>query len=244
VSEEGTSRAPFDSHASDYEAQLMKGLAASGELKAFFARGRVHALRAWWQRAGCPDPQRIVDYGCGIGDTSALLAEAFPESRILGVDPSERCVARARQEFSSERIAFAPLRDFAPAGKPADLIYLNGVVHHVPHADRPRLFKGLADWLGPGGVVALFENNPWNPGTRLVMRRIPFDRDAIPVRPAQARRLLRAAGLTPHFTGFYFYFPRWLRSLRPVERWLVRVPLGAQYGVFAVSAEGSGSGAA
>ena len=33
--------------------------------------------------------------------------------------------------------------------------------------------------LRPGGVFALWENNPWNPGTRLVMRRIPFDRNAV-----------------------------------------------------------------
>ncbi len=81
--------------------------------------------------------------------------------------------------------------------------------------------------------MALFENNPWNPGTRLVMSRIPFDRDAVLVRPGEARRLLEAAGLEPRFTGFYFYFPRWLGALRPIERRLVRLPLGAQYGVFA-----------
>ncbi len=235
MSQEDDSRAPFDSYAEDYEAQLMQGLAPGGESKAFFAEGRVHALRAWWERTGRAEPRRIVDYGCGIGDTGALFASAFPESRILGVDPSERCVERARREFASERVTFAPLLDFALADEPADLIYLNGVAHHVPPADRTRLFRGLAQGVGPGGVVALFENNPWNPGTRLVMSRIPFDRDAILVRPAQARRLLRAAGLEPCFTGFYFYFPRWLRTLRPLERWLVRVPLGAQYGVFATS---------
>ena len=40
--------------------------------------------------------------------------------------------------------------------------------------------------LRPNGIFALWENNPWNPGTRLVMRRIPFDRDASLLTPASA----------------------------------------------------------
>ena len=226
----------FDAHAADYEAQLMQGLAASGESKEYFARGRVRALRTWWAEGARPEPRRILDYGCGVGDTSPLLAEAFPGARVLGLDPSSQCVGRAQREFAGERVDFATLGGFAAAAAEADLIYLNGVVHHVPPPERPALFRDLAGWLRPDGVVALFENNPWNPGTRIVMSRIPFDRDAVPVRPAQARRLLRAAGLTPRFTGFYFYFPRSLRGLRPLERWLTRLPLGAQYGVFAAAA--------
>jgi len=69
-----------------------------------------------------------------------------------------------------------------------------------------------------------------NPGARLVMRRIPFDRDARMISAARARRLLRAAGfgaLQP--ARFLFFFPRQLARLRFAEPWLSRVPLGAQY---------------
>lgn len=43
--------------------------------------------------------------------------------------------------------------------------------------------------LRPGGVFAFWEINPWNPGTRHVMSRIPFDRDAIMLTPPEARWL-------------------------------------------------------
>ena len=46
----------------------------------------------------------------------------------------------------------------------------------------------------PAGYFALFENNPWNPGARLVMRRIPFDRDAIMLSPRHAARMLILSG--------------------------------------------------
>jgi hypothetical protein len=82
-------------------------------------------------------------------------------------------------------------------------------------------------------VFAVFENNPWNPGTRLVMRRIPFDRDAETLSPPAGRRLLRSAGFEVLRTDFVFFFPRALHILRPLERRLARLPLGAQYLVLA-----------
>jgi hypothetical protein len=91
----------------------------------------------------------------------------------------------------------------------------------------------LRDVLAPAGWLALFENNPWNPGARMVMRRIPFDRAAVPLSPPETRRLLETAGLRVHGTRSLFYFPRPLAALRPLERYLARVPLGAQYWVLA-----------
>ena len=87
----------------------------------------------------------------------------------------------------------------------------------------------IAGSLRPGGFAALWENNPWNPGTRWVMRRIPFDRDAQMLFPSALRRLARAAGLQVLHTRFAFIFPRMLSLLRPLERLLSPLPLGGQY---------------
>jgi SAM-dependent methyltransferase len=232
-------RPAFDSHADDYEAQLMQGLRISGESKEFFARGRLDFVRDWWRGSGRPSPARIVDYGCGIGDVTALLAEYFPGSDVCGLDPSSRCVELARERYAAPRVHFAVFDDGAARGISADLVHLNGVVHHVAPGERPALFADLARRVAPGGALALFENNPVNPGTRLVMSRTPFDRDAVMVPAWEARRRLRQVGLQPIRTGYLFYFPRALAPLRPLERFLVRLPLGAQYGVIA-SAAGAG----
>jgi SAM-dependent methyltransferase len=212
----------------------MQGLSVSGESREFFARGRIAELRRWWSRTGRPEPRRIVDYGCGVGDAVPLLAEAFPEAEVTGLDPSGDSIARARASHGGNRLHFAVLNGGDDTRKTlADLIHLNGVLHHVMPADRPAFFRDVAERLGPGSVVALFDNNPLNPGARLVMARIPFDQDAVPVWPVQARRGLRGAGLEPLATRYLFYFPASLASLRPLERLLVRLPLGAQYGVLA-----------
>ncbi|MEK6285228.1 MAG: hypothetical protein AABO57_05765 [Acidobacteriota bacterium] len=67
----------------------------------------------------------------------------------------------------------------------------------------------------------------------LVMRRIPFDRDAIPLAPGEARAMLADAGFTMIGTRYRFYFPKMLSALRPLERFAERMPLGAQYCVLA-----------
>lgn len=225
----------FDRHATDYEAQLMLGLALSGESPAYFAAGRVELVRETWSRVQRFEPRRIIDYGCGVGATSAVLARRFPHAQVQGLDPSRRCIELAASQSAGRRVRFdqllvGDLRD----GGGADLIYLNGVVHHVEPADRPRLFDDLAARLAPGGLVTLFENNPLNPGARLVMARIPFDRDAIPLLAREARSRLGHVGLTPIDTTYLFFFPRILRWLRPFERILRRLPVGAQYCVAAV----------
>src|SRR5262245_55327191 len=180
-----THRAAFDSHADDYEAQLMCGLNVSGEPKEFFAQGRIGFLRRWWQRKR---PSRAALYHRvrvrHRRDVTALLAKVFPAAQVEAFDPSPRCVERASARYASDRVRFELLRAFeARVPKPADLVHLNGVVHHVLPAGRPDLFRAVAASVAPGGVVALFENNPLNPGTHIVMARIAFDRDAVKVPP-------------------------------------------------------------
>lgn len=115
----------------------------------------------------------------------------------------------------------------------ADLVYCNGVFHHISAGERPGAIEQVFKALKPGGLFALWENNPWNPVTRYAMSRVPFDRDAILVWPTQARRLLRSAGFEVLRTDFVFFFPAGLRKLRFLEPHLCKLPLGGQYLVLA-----------
>jgi len=83
--------------------------------------------------------------------------------------------------------------------------------------------------LRPGGIFALWENNPWNPGTRYVMSQCVFDREAVTLTPASARGLLRKRGFAVLHADYLFFCPRLLKLLRPIERQMAWIPLGAQY---------------
>ncbi len=205
---------------------LNRGIGLSGEDLHYFAAGRIGDLQ---KQLGQLPVRRILDFGCGVGHGSAHLAEAFPNAEVTGVDAAEEALERAQEQYGGPRIRFVRFPEFAAPGS-FDLCYVNGVFHHIEPPKRPEALRFIRDALRPGGHLALFENNPWNPGTRLVMSRIPFDRHAITLSPPEARRLTREAGFRPAGpVRSLFYFPRALHWLRFLETALAPLPLGAQY---------------
>ena len=148
-----------------------------------------------------------------------------------GVDVSAASLETARETHTRDGATFAMIEE--RIGATFDLAFCNGVFHHIPVAERHGAAAYVHDALLPGGFFALWENNPWNLGTRYIMSRVPFDRDAIMMSPPQTRRLLRDAGFDIVRTDYLFIFPHLLRTLRPLERVLSPFPLGGQYLVLA-----------
>ncbi|MBI4348721.1 MAG: class I SAM-dependent methyltransferase [Elusimicrobia bacterium] len=213
----------------EYDRMLQQGLALSGESKEFFVAGRVRHLKATMP-AGF-SPKRILDFGCGVGGATAALAEAFPDAEVVGVDTAENALEFARKNVTRKNVQFKAMADI---GHSFELAYVNGVFHHIAPEKRGEAAALVHGALSPGGRFAFFENNPWNPGTRLVMARIPFDRDAIPIPPPEGRALLSGAGFALEPSRFLFFFPRPLAWFRFLEPSLERCPLGAQYHIPAV----------
>jgi SAM-dependent methyltransferase len=225
----------FDAFVESYDQALDRGISVSGEGRDYFAEGRVSFL-ADSLRALSFSASRVMDFGCGRGTTAPFLIQHLKPRAFLGVDVSEESIAFARQVPLEVTARYESLQEYKPAGD-IDLIYSNGTFHHIPPEHRPAALEVLWRALRPGGIFALWENNPWNPGTRYVMSRIPFDRDAVTLSAPEARHMLRAAGFTVRRTNFLFIFPRVLKFLRPLENRLSRLPLGAQYQVLAVKPE-------
>jgi len=110
---------------------------------------------------------------------------------------------------------------------------MNGVLHHVRPQERLATLESVFNALRPGGLFALWENNPWNPGTRFVMSRIEFDRDAIMLSITESHSLLQKSGFTLLGTDTAFFFPRMLGALRSLEKFLSPTRLGGQYMILA-----------
>lgn len=215
-----------------YDEMLRKGVGLSGEDPAFFLYGRVDDLRKNLP-AGFK-PARILDFGCGTGESSAYLAKVFPGSTVLGVDTAVPAIELADRRHGNSSIRFGTL-DAIPTQPTFDLCYVNGVFHHIDPVERDGAVRSIFNSLNPRAYFALFENNPWNPGTRMVMKRIPFDRDAITLSYLETQALVQKSGFKlARATRFLFYFPKALGFLRPLESMLTGVPMGAQYYVLGV----------
>ncbi len=224
-----TTATDFDQYAESYDDALSSALAASGEDREYFARGRVlwlaECLR-WMNET----PSAVMDYGCGTGSTTPLMREILGAQTAVGVDVSLRSLEMARKNQAREEIRFLSVRQYAPR-QALDLAYCNGVFHHIPPQGRRQALQYIYDSLRPGGLFAFWENNPWNPATRYVMAHCAFDNHASTLNAPQAKQFLRAGGFEILRTDFLFIFPRILRWLRGIERLASRLPLGAQYQV-------------
>jgi len=127
----------FDRYADDYESALSRGLSVSGEDRDYFARGRVVWLARRLRELGRP-VSSVLDFGCGTGDTAPHLLGELGADHVTGVDTSRPCLETAVRKFGSERVRFVPADEFRPAGD-HDLVFCNGVFHHIPP---PRARRG------------------------------------------------------------------------------------------------------
>ena len=225
------SASTFDEYSAEYDAALTKGIRVSGENKFYFASGRIDFLKSCLAGLG-ETPERVLDFGCGVGTAAPYLLALPATKQVLGIDVSPRSLEVARKLCTSERASFQLLDAFKPA-QDRDLAFCNGVFHHIPPHERASAIKYVHGSLRPGGLFALWDNNPWNPGAMYVMKKIPFDHDAVPLSCTEAAAALRTGGFEIVRTDFMFIFPKLLKALRGIEPLVSRLPLGAQYQVLA-----------
>jgi SAM-dependent methyltransferase len=105
------------------------------------------------ERLALPDAPRILDAGCGTGETGARLCELFPRARVLGVDIVEAHLelARRRHAAPGERLRFENRNLFGLELPDAsfDLTVCRHVLHAIPHPERA--IAELVRVTRPGG---------------------------------------------------------------------------------------------
>jgi SAM-dependent methyltransferase len=101
----------------------------------------------------------VLDLGCGHGHATTLVADAFPASRVTGIDASAGAIAAARAE--AERLAIGNLRfeerdayDL-PDGA-YDLVLALDVVHDLAHP--AAAIATIHRALRAGGVLVMLEH--------------------------------------------------------------------------------------
>ena len=94
---------------------------------------------------------RVIDLGCGTGELTRRLADALPESDVLGIDNSASMLAETAK-FARPGLRFE-LTDIESAGGEWNLVFSNAALHWVD--DHPALFRRLYGMLRPGGQLAI-----------------------------------------------------------------------------------------
>lgn len=221
----------FDDYAEDYEALLRQSLGAAGGDLEFFRQRKAATAKRLLRAA---PPRRILEYGCGTGGNLPHLAAAFPGAAVAGGDISEKSLEQAAAAAPGATLYHLG-RDALPAGS-FDLVFVAGVLHHVPSPARRAVMAAMADALAPGGRLLVFEHNPANPLTRRIVARCPFDAGVALLPPAEAEGLARGAGLGGARRRYVSFVPPALAPLATLEVLLTWLPLGGQYCVLAQKA--------
>ena len=155
-----------------------------------FAEERIRPCRDLVSRVNVADLRRVVDLGCGPGNSSAILGERWPNAEIEGVDSSSAMIDVARREQPRRRWLLRDISEWAVNEQQQfDLVFSNAALHWVPN--HTEVIPQLLDHVTKGGAFAM---------------QIPADFEAL---PHQLMRELAPSGVRAkewfsHEPSFYY----------------------------------------
>jgi len=170
--------------------------------------------------------ERILDFGCGAGRSLSYIRDYFASAELWGYDLSSKSLEVAAQRMPTAQL-FSDWNAL-PSGH-FDLIIAANVFHHIPLKKRVVALKKCYDALNQGGQLFLFEYNPYNPATRWIFEKCPFDVNAEMLSLKETIRLVQQTHFHIVQFGYTLFSPRPLAFLRKLESLLEWLPLGAQY---------------
>ena len=226
--------AEFDRVADDYHEQHRANIAITGEAPEYFAEYKIKVLsNLVHSRDLCADC--ILDFGSGIGSSIPYFWRYFPQANLTCADVSQRSLDLAQARFAGMAQSLIIGDQRIPADDDSfNVTFSACVFHHIAHDEHSHWLHELHRVTRPGGMLIIFEHNPLNPMTVHAVNTCPFDENAHLIKAQDFVRRCRKVGWGQPQARYHLFFPRMLAALRPLERHLSRVPVGAQYSVTAI----------
>lgn len=119
-----------------------------------FASERTRPARDLAAGIDVEDPQRVIDLGCGPGNSTAVLAARWPGAEITGFDGSPEMIAAARRDHPDRYWVVGDIAAWAAnPGERFDVVFSNAALQWVDH--HAALFPALLARVAPGGALAV-----------------------------------------------------------------------------------------
>jgi SAM-dependent methyltransferase len=202
-----------------------------------------------------PPPQKMLDFGCGIGIQSYLLAEMGYQ--VVGL---ETVFDKSLEGFLKQKAQ--PILDTRDRSMQAawsvvkgcnrsvsfdvydgthlpysngtfDIVFSYAVLEHIPRPDVPAIVQGIHHVLKPGGLFYIFQLPQVNSYTEFLARKLNLEAHEFLWSFSEMDRVLEAAGfnvIRQERADMLFNHPHQLVNplfsvLRPVNRFLLTTPL-------------------
>jgi len=99
-------------------------------------------------------PARVIDLGCGPGNSTAVAAKRWPRAEVDGLDSSAAMLDAARNNFPQHRWLQGDIARWrVDVARPYDVVFSNAALQWVP--DHRRELPRLLEQVAPGGALAV-----------------------------------------------------------------------------------------
>jgi trans-aconitate 2-methyltransferase len=98
------------------------------------------------------NPSKIIDIGCGPGNSTQILVRRFPEAQITGLDSSPAMIEKAKTDYPDMEWLLADAGKDEIPGK-YDIVFSNATIQWIP--DHKKLIKKFHSLLNEGGLIAI-----------------------------------------------------------------------------------------
>ena len=117
----------------------------------FFADERTRPAAELVARIDAVAPRRIVDLGCGPGNSTAIVAARWPGAELQGIDSSPEMIGSANASGVSASFAVADIATWQPSTT-YDVVFSNATFQWLP--DHQHLLPRLMSFVAAGGTFA------------------------------------------------------------------------------------------
>lgn len=109
-----------------------------------FGDERTRPARDLLAQVPLTSARKVVDVGCGPGNSTALLLERFPDAEIIGLDSSPAMLDQCRRTLPQVRLIEADAGTWLP-DEETDLVFANATYQWVPDhlIHLPRILQSL-----------------------------------------------------------------------------------------------------
>ena len=160
-----------------------------------FADQRTRPAAELLARVPVAEPGRVADLGCGPGNSTALLAQRWPDARVEGIDNSEAMLTEARASGVKADWTLADIASWSPP-EAFDVIFSNATLHWLDR--QAELLPRLMGLVKPGGAFAFQVPNNFHAPSHALMREV------VAAEPRWAAKLKDVRNIVPGSAANYF----------------------------------------